>query len=92
MLRLSFYFTPNLETDRFFTRFHFIQLSFLSRQARNTTVHAAMDSQLWKLDAEALRALENDSPDTFGELIKMLLRVTGEEQDCLMSYLVSRLS
>ncbi|PWN52895.1 hypothetical protein IE53DRAFT_360421 [Violaceomyces palustris] len=68
------------------------ELTFLSRKERNTTVHAELDSTLWKLDTDNLDKLEMEKPAVFGDFIKVLLRVTGEEQENLMSYLVSRLS
>lgn len=68
------------------------ELSFLSRQARNTTTKAELNSVLWKLDAISLQRLEKEEPRTFSLFVALLLRVTGEEQDSLLSYLVSRLS
>lgn len=68
------------------------ELSFLSRQARNTTTRAELNSVLWKLDSESLARLEKEEPRVFFKFVALLLRVTGEEQDSLMSYLVSRLS
>lgn len=68
------------------------ELSFLSRQARNTTTKAELNSVLWKLDLASLQRLEREEPETFSLFVALLLRVTGEEQDSLMSYLVSRLS
>lgn len=40
----------------------------------------------------ALREMDEKDPRLFGELVQLLLRVTADEQDVIMSYLVSRLS
>ena len=68
------------------------ELTFLSGQKRNTSVHAEVDSVAWRLDAGSLSKLEKEQPEVFSTFYKLLLRVTGDEQDALMSYLVSRLT
>jgi SulP family sulfate permease len=68
------------------------ELSFLSRQARNTTTRAELNSVLWKLDLKSLKRLEREAPESFSLFVALLLRVTGDEQENLMNYLVSRLS
>ncbi|KAN0061125.1 hypothetical protein ACQY0O_006860 [Thecaphora frezii] len=68
------------------------ELTFLSEGQRNTTVHAELDATLWKLDTASLQRMRDEVPDDFGEFVKVLLRIAGEEQESLMSYLVSRLS
>lgn len=68
------------------------ELSFLSRQARNTTTRAELNSVLWKLDLKSLKRLERKAPESFSLFVALLLRVTGDEQENLMNYLVSRLS
>ncbi|KDN50869.1 hypothetical protein K437DRAFT_221770 [Tilletiaria anomala UBC 951] len=68
------------------------ELTFLSKQKRNTVVHAETECVLWRLDGESLSRLEKEQPDVFSTFFKILLRVTGDEQHSLMSYLVSRLT
>ncbi|KAE8215967.1 hypothetical protein CF327_g837 [Tilletia walkeri] len=69
------------------------ELSFLSGQVRNTAVHAELDCVLWKLDGTNLDRMQMERPARdFSTFFRMLLRVTEEEQECLMSYLVTRLS
>ncbi|KAK0533730.1 hypothetical protein OC834_000825 [Tilletia horrida] len=69
------------------------ELSFLSGQIRNTSVHAELDCVLWKLDGVNLDRMQAERPAReFSTFFRMLLRVTEEEQECLMSYLVTRLS
>ncbi|KAK0550147.1 hypothetical protein OC846_003772 [Tilletia horrida] len=69
------------------------ELSFLSGQVRNTSVHAELDCILWKLDGSGLDQMQAERPPReFSTFFRMLLRVTEEEQECLMSYLVTRLS
>lgn len=68
------------------------ELTFLSQQKRNAHVYAEMDTRVWRLDKAALDNVEKRDAQAYGLLIQILLRVTADEQDCLMSYLVSRLS
>lgn len=68
------------------------ELSFLSQQRRSTTVVAEHDARLWRLDETSLSELATEDAPRFRKLIQILLRVTSDEQDVLMSYLVSRLS
>lgn len=68
------------------------ELSFLSQQRRSTTVVAEHDARLWRLDEASLSELATEDAPCFRKLIQILLRVTSDEQDVLMSYLVSRLS
>lgn len=68
------------------------ELTFLSKQRRNTTAHAELDCVLWRLNDESLRRLQQEEPEVFGQFLKILLRVAGDEQEALMSYLVSRLT
>lgn len=68
------------------------ELTFLSKASRNTTAYAEMDCCLWKLDSESLQRLRNDRHEVFDNLLQLLLCACSEEQEGLMSYLVSRLS
>ena len=68
------------------------ELTFLSNQERNTTVHAEIDATLWRLNRASLAKMREDKPKEFSEFLQLLLRVSGDEQESLMSYLVSRLS
>ncbi|MCO5599926.1 hypothetical protein L7F22_054033 [Adiantum nelumboides] len=68
------------------------ELTFLSKASRNTTAYAEMDCCLWKLDSERLQQLRKDRHDVFDNLLQLLLCACSEEQEGLMSYLVSRLS
>ncbi|EPQ26044.1 uncharacterized protein PFL1_06497 [Pseudozyma flocculosa PF-1] len=68
------------------------ELTFLAERERNTTVHAELDATLWKLDTASLQKMRDEKPAQFGQFVKVLLRIAGEEQESLMSYLVSRLS
>lgn len=68
------------------------ELSFLSRQVRDTSARAELNSVLWKLDEGAMRALEREESETFSLFVSLLVRVAVEEQSSLMNYLVSRLS
>ncbi|UZJ54387.1 hypothetical protein CBS101457_003707 [Exobasidium rhododendri] len=68
------------------------ELSFLSKRPRNTTAYADLDCKLWKLDAPNLLRLKEEQPSTFNDFLQLLLRACTEEQEGLMSYLVSRLS
>ncbi|WFD00456.1 hypothetical protein MYAM1_003205 [Malassezia yamatoensis] len=68
------------------------ELSFLSQQNRNSTVTVEKDARIWRLNAEALQRIGEDSPEDYARLVQAFLRVTADEHDCLMSYLVSRLS
>ncbi|CAD6913165.1 unnamed protein product [Tilletia controversa] len=69
------------------------ELSFLSGQVRNTSVHAELDCVLWKLDGAQMDQMQVERPaGDFRTFFRMLLRVTEEEHECLMSYLVTRLS
>ena len=68
------------------------ELTFLSQQKRNAHVLAEIDTYVWRLDKTALKNIEKRDAQAYGTLIQLLLRVTADEQECLMSYLVSRLS
>lgn len=68
------------------------ELTFLSQQKRNAHVFAEIDTRVWRLDKGALDNIEKRDARAYGMLIEILLRVTADEQECLMSYLVSRLS
>lgn len=68
------------------------ELTFLSKASRNTTAYAEMDCCLWKLDSDSLQKLRKDHHDVFDNLLQLLLCACSEEQEGLMSYLVSRLS
>lgn len=68
------------------------ELSFLSQQKRNSTVTVEKDAKVWRLDGEALQSIEQHHTRDYAKIIQTLLRVTADEHDCLMSYLVSRLS
>jgi len=68
------------------------ELTFLSQQKRNAHVFAEIDTYVWRLDKAALDNIEKRDARAYGMLIQLLLRVTADEQECLMSYLVSRLS
>lgn len=68
------------------------ELSFLSQQSRNSTVTVEKEAKVWRLDEESLRRIGTESPEDYAKLVQVLLRVTADEHDCLMSYLVSRLS
>lgn len=68
------------------------ELSFLSKRPRNTTAYADLDCKLWKLDAPNLLRLKEANTTAFNDFLQLLLRASTEEQEGLMSYLVSRLS
>ncbi|CDU25315.1 uncharacterized protein (N-terminal fragment) [Sporisorium scitamineum] len=68
------------------------ELTFLSRKERNTTAYADTDVKLWMLDQESLRRMNSEVPRSYQCFVEILLRVAGDEQESLMSYLVSRLS
>jgi SulP family sulfate permease len=68
------------------------ELSFLSKRPRNTTAYAELDCKLWKLDAANLLKLKEQNATIFNDFLQLLLRACTEEQEGLMSYLVSRLS
>ncbi len=68
------------------------ELTFLSGQPRNTTAHAETDCVLWKLDGASLERLQEEQAQVFAKFFQILLRVAGDEQTALMSYLVSRLT
>ncbi|PWN92982.1 hypothetical protein FA10DRAFT_298427 [Acaromyces ingoldii] len=69
------------------------ELSFLAQQRRNTTAFAELDCVLWKLDEDAVeRMRQSGDGELFAPFLKMLLKACSEEQEGLMSYLVSRLS
>lgn len=69
------------------------EMTFLSHQPRNATVTAAEDSILWRLDGPALaRMAERHSDTVRQQLFEILLRVSADEQQALMGYLVSRLT
>lgn len=68
------------------------ELSFLSKRPRNTTAYADLDCKLWKLDGPELLRLKEENTTIFNDFLQLLLRACTEEQEGLMSYLVSRLS
>lgn len=68
------------------------ELSFLAQQHRNATVTADADTKLWRLDVDSMNKIASENHETYRRLVQVLLRVTADEQSCLMSYLVSRLS
>lgn len=68
------------------------ELSFLSKRPRNTTAYADLDCTLWKLGSTNLLRLKNQDSTIFTDFSQLLLRACTEEQEGLMSYLVSRLS
>jgi SulP family sulfate permease len=68
------------------------ELSFLSKRPRNTTAYAELDCKLWKLDEANLLKLKEKDATIFNEFLQLLLRACTEEQEGIMSYLVSRLS
>lgn len=68
------------------------ELTFLSKKERNTTAFADTDVKLWKLDQESLEKMHKEIPAAYQTFVEILLRVAGDEQESLMSYLVSRLS
>lgn len=68
------------------------ELSFLSKRPRNTTAYAELDCKLWKLDTFNLLKLKEKDATAFNNFLQLLLRACTEEQEGLMSYLVSRLS
>ena len=68
------------------------ELTFLSKEERNTTAFADTDVKLWKLDQEALEKMHKEIPAAYQTFVEILLRVAGDEQESLMGYLVSRLS
>lgn len=68
------------------------ELSFLSQQHRNSTVTVENDAKVWRLEGASLNRIQREHPKAYAQLIQTLLRVTADEHDCLMSYLVSRLS
>ncbi|CBQ68399.1 conserved hypothetical protein (N-terminal fragment), partial [Sporisorium reilianum SRZ2] len=67
------------------------ELTFLSRKERNTTAYADTDVKLWMLDWPALERMHAEVPSSYQCFVEILLRVAGDEQESLMSYLVSRL-
>lgn len=68
------------------------ELTFLSRTRRNTTAYADLDCTLWTIDRPEMTRLRNEHPDVHDNFIQLLLCAGSEEQEGLMSYLVSRLS
>ncbi|TKY89922.1 hypothetical protein EX895_001219 [Sporisorium graminicola] len=68
------------------------ELTFLSRKERNTTAYADTDAKLWMLDLASLERMHKEVPESHQCFVEILLRVAGDEQESLMSYLVSRLS
>ncbi|SNX85208.1 uncharacterized protein MEPE_03917 [Melanopsichium pennsylvanicum] len=68
------------------------ELTFLSKKERNTTAYADTDVKLWMMDQQALERLHSDRQEVYQTFVEILLRVAGDEQESLMSYLVSRLS
>ncbi len=68
------------------------ELTFLSRKERNTTAYADTDCTLWMIDQDKLEAMHKERPQVYQRFVEVLLRVAGDEQESIMSYLVSRLS
>lgn len=68
------------------------ELTFLSQAVRNTTAYADLDCSLWKLDRPSLTRLRADHHTVHDNFVQLLLCACSEEQEGLMSYLVSRLS
>lgn len=68
------------------------ELTFLAKQPRNTTVTAEMDTKVWRLDEHSMTKIAQKDTQAYSKLVQLLLRVTADEQDCLMSYLVARLN
>lgn len=68
------------------------ELTFLSKKERNTTAYADTDVKLWCLDQDGLDRMHKQIPTMYQLFVEILLRVAGDEQESLMSYLVSRLS
>lgn len=68
------------------------EFTFLSQQTRNTTVTAEVDAKVWRIDVESLQRIAAEDVDVYARLNQILLRVAADEQNCIMSYLVSRLS
>lgn len=68
------------------------ELTFLSRKERNTTAYADTDVKLWMLDRQSLEKMHAEQGQSYQCFVEILLRVAGDEQESLMSYLVSRLS
>ncbi|ETS64143.1 vacuole protein [Moesziomyces aphidis] len=68
------------------------ELTFLSRKERNTTAYADTDCTLWMIDQDKLEAMHSERPQVYQRFVEVLLRVAGDEQESIMSYLVSRLS
>lgn len=69
------------------------EMTFLSHQPRNATVTAEEETILWRLDRAALsRIPESETDATRRHLSQILLRVSSDEQQALMGYLVSRLT
>ncbi|KOS14553.1 vacuole protein [Malassezia pachydermatis] len=68
------------------------ELTCLSQQTRDATVVADLESRVWQLKVESLTKIARNDTQVYRKLVQVLLRVTTDEQNCLMSYLVSRLS
>lgn len=68
------------------------ELTLLSHTPRNTTAFAETEAKLWKLDRLALQSMRLHIPTAYQCFVEILLRVAADEQQSLMSYLVSRLS
>ncbi|PKI85235.1 hypothetical protein MVES_000796 [Malassezia vespertilionis] len=68
------------------------ELSFLAQQRRNTTVTVDKDAKVWRLDSESLHQIGRKNIHARSKIIQLLLCATADEHDCLMSYLVSRLT
>ncbi|KAM0793249.1 hypothetical protein ACM66B_000711 [Microbotryomycetes sp. NB124-2] len=68
------------------------EMSFLSRNKRNATVVAERDSVLWRMSNEAHDELGNKEGWAFARKFEQcLLSIACEEQDVIMSYLISSL-
>ncbi|KAK4054905.1 hypothetical protein OIV83_000829 [Microbotryomycetes sp. JL201] len=68
------------------------EMSFLSRNKRNATVVAERDSTLWKMSSDAHDEMGQKEGWAFARKFEQcLLTIACEEQDVIMSYLISSL-
>lgn len=68
------------------------ELTFLAQQPRDTMVKTEVDTKVWRLDGESVKNIVHEDTHAYAMLVQLLLRITTDEQNCLRSYLVSRLS
>lgn len=68
------------------------ELTFLAQQPRDTMVKTEVDTKVWRLDGESVKNIVHQDTHAYTMLVQLLLRITTDEQNCLRSYLVSRLS